>query len=374
MQKILKAAAKSLQRFFTGRRPHVIEYVAIVLCLCMLLTGVTYSWIKRKWTPKIGQTGIRIMASDSLVISLVDGDQHTGEMYELKEFLKLPQNKDIDLKPVSSLSGDTDDFFKLDTSEPGEEYFTHIIHTSNTTQSALNEGFIEVSFTLTSRLLDESTMKCVYLSADSIISPNTNVTEEKRKAYRALRCSLTFTVGTTSVTRIFVPTVEEIEDDDDNNLWEYNWDWEVYARKHSAITNARNADDELCLENAYVDPYYRLECYEDYEDFYDDIDNEYDTYNHCDRALSYIDEDEEIQDLVVNNSQVYIFNDFMGFNTDDDFDYENNCLGIMMPGQDASVTLRIWLEGEDPACDGDIKDSAVDFLIGFECKDVEIPE
>jgi hypothetical protein len=51
--------------------------------------------------------------------------------------------------------------------------------------------------------------------------------------------------------------------------------------------------------------------------------------------------------------------------------FETEPLFILEKGTQRTVTVRIWLEGEDENCTNDIADSALDLLLQFSAEDVK---
>ena len=52
-------------------------------------------------------------------------------------------------------------------------------------------------------------------------------------------------------------------------------------------------------------------------------------------------------------------------------DFETTPLFVLEKNTTRAVTVRIWLEGEDPNCEDDIADSGLDLLLQFSAKDIK---
>jgi len=326
------------------RRLRLIEAITFIVCFAMLGTTATYSWLKRKWAPKITQTGIQIMAGESLVFSLIGGNIGTQQTVFLNDVMNL---ENFMLRPVSNLTGESDGFFKLNTSTYEHEYFSHItlsgVQTSEGwTTLGLANGYIEQSFMIQGRDVNEETetyTKYVYLTHDTHVQMYSGITDAKlREAEKAIRVSLTIEQNGVETTYLFA-------------------DYQGVKRTHKATTDDKDDDGNWIADGVE----YRASSDTEYGRFPDAEGRWRKMY------FSYNDDGENhpIYEYA-DTDDVHLFSEFMGGfeNNGTDFNDEEVLFAIS-PGQTAKITLRIWLEGEDDACTGSIKGSQIDFLLGF---------
>ena len=181
--------------------------VIMALVFVTVLTYVSYSWIKREWTPNISQEGIKIVAGDSL--TFIFEDENAGNIEidsQGKTVNELLGMDDFTLKSVSNFTGESNDFFRLQYSSRGERYatFDHISRTEDMEnvddddvayrELGKKNGYIEMKFTVqVPETADPTVRKGVYVHEDSILSngENTDVDALGVNPVLALRVSIT---------------------------------------------------------------------------------------------------------------------------------------------------------------------------------------
>lgn len=196
----IKGRSNNMQ-WFAFVRPAILLLVAIVL-----LTYVTYSWMRREWTPYVEQEGITISTSGSLVFELIDIEGTTGT--EIRDLLKL--GDDFVLRPVSNCTGLSDSFFTLDLSGgDGNECYEYLDvkdkkYNGNHTEMGIQNGYIEFQLKLYSPVATGEGYY-VYLHPDSIMTLHDSMkdkSQEEKDAIKCIRMSITLSNGTTF---IFLP-------------------------------------------------------------------------------------------------------------------------------------------------------------------------
>lgn len=180
-------------------RPAVLLLVAV-----FLTTYVSFSWMRREWTPYVEQSGISIATSGSLVFQLEGDGASGGTGMSIVDILKL--SKDFVLKPVSNQNGGSDGFFTMDMrgGEGSEKYEYLDVSKYNKDYSAMgvDNGYIEFQMMLFS-LISDNSFRYVYIHPDSYVSVSSETEDIQKDVINCIRISVTI-VGT-GQTFIFVP-------------------------------------------------------------------------------------------------------------------------------------------------------------------------
>lgn len=324
----------------------IIRPIALALVLVFLLSYATYSWMRRDWTPTIHQENVKIMAGSSL--TFVYGEDQIDDI-AVNELLDMPE---FVFKSVSNSSGESEDFFTLNYSTKGSFYdtFNHI-EDGDLTQEALalydnkytaygrQFGYIELKFHIASENEAEIYDKEIYLDGSyikGVIDENSqDVTDLNNRAANAIRISVTVH-GTgedgdpqkDDVTYIYA---KALDDDADKT-----------KRTHTAITDEYingygYAASEAPRYDTSVQPPKKTEV----------IQNKY---------------------LPAEGVSLLKHKEIKTFDA-----LSDEYLFILEQGKTRALTVRIWLEGEDPHCEDAIAGSALDLLLKFSAKNV-IPQ
>ena len=319
----------------------IIRPVALSLVLVFLLSYATYSWMRRDWTPTVHQENVKIMAGSSLTFKFAGeecDDIAVNTLLDMNQFV---------FKSVSNATGDSDDFFMLDYSTRGSYYdtFNHIdekdilkdnLENFDNKYTAFGSqcGYIELQFHISSADEAEKFDKEIYLSGSYIKGvidgSDQNITDMNNKASNAVRISVT--VHGTGV-----------DGDPEKNDVTY-----VYAkayldengaplptRIHSGIT------DEIIDDKYAADGVYR-----------------YSSVTPPEKTTVITPKNGKPIPLLENQT-VATFEAL-----------SENPLFILKQGTTRAITVRIWLEGEDPDCEDEIAGSALDLLVKFSAKDI----
>lgn len=309
----------------------VLRPVALALALVFLLSCATYAWLKRDWKPKIHQENVKIVAGSSL--TFIYGEDEIDDI-SVNELLG---EKNFVFKSISNSTGKSEDFFALDYSSQGPYYDTfkkislleldEDLQNSTTkyTELGIKYGYVELTFHIASAGGDVYS-KNIYL-ADSfingvVVDGNEALTNRNAKAAEAVRIS---------ITAHKTDTLPE-----------------------STTIFAKNATSHTGITNKHVDGY----------GYVADGAARYDrTKNPPELAKTVVFEVNaamQEEDLKVTTPDINTFADF-----------ETTPLFILEKNTTRAVTVRIWLEGEDPNCEDDIADSGLDLLLQFSAKDIK---
>ena len=313
--------------------------IALALVLIFLLSYATYAWMKRDWSPKIHQENVQIAAGASL--TFIFGDDEIDD-FPINSLLNM---QEFVFKSVSNCSGESTDFFSLNYSTQGEFYDTfNSVDETDLSQEELNLyadnkytafgrhfGYIELKFQIASDSEKEVFDKEIYLDGSYIngvlVENNESATELNEKAAEAIRISIT----------VHGTGVEGDPDKDDATY--------IFARSattHTGITNAHidgvgfAADGAPRYDTTGENP----------------VPSTIITSRHLPSEGIPLKQEKEIK-------------------TFDSF--EDEYLFILDKGEQRTITVRIWLEGEDPNCENSIAGSALDLLLKFSAQNI-IPE
>lgn len=297
-----------------------IRPIALVLVLVLILSYSTYAWMKRDWTPTLHQEGVRIVAGSSLVF-LFEEDEITD-----RPINELEGMGDFVFKSVSNCSGKSDDFFALNYSPKGEYYdtFKHLspdeLSDEDKGSSApymilgKKYGYVELEFKVRAAAGDTEKDKYIKLHSDSHIGAATEGNVLDTNAVNAMRISITVPDGNGATkTIVFSPN-----------------------GTHEGITNAHEEGVGYVADGVsrYV----------------------FDANGTPTLATKVRD-----YDIVENKAIV----DTLPM-ADDDYLFK------LVKGTTETITVRIWLEGEDDYCtDEKILGAKLDILLKFTAADVE---
>ena len=327
----------------------IIRPIALALVLVFLLSYATYSWMRRDWTPKVHQENVKIQAGSSLTFKF--NDEATDDI-SVDSLLDMDEFK---FKSVSNASGKSDDFFTLNYSPQGS-YYDKIKHLedSDINQSLINSmgnkytacgsqfGYIELKFHIASEDEGEIFDKNIYLKGsfiNGVVDENDpNVTALNNKASMATRISVTVhgtgVEGDPDKEDITTVFAKALVDENGEILRDANGD--PLPREHRAIT------DEIIDDKYAADDVFR----------YTKNGNTYEKTEYI-----YPKNGEAIE--LVKSQYVMTF-EMLG----------EKPLFVLKQGTTRAITVRIWLEGEDPYCEDEIAGSALDLLVKFSAQDI----
>lgn len=310
----------------------VLRPVALALALVFLLSCATYAWLKRDWTPKIHQENVKIAAGSSLTFIYGEDnieDISINELFDEETFV---------FKSVSNCSGESNDFFSLSYSTKGAYYDTfkkisladlpieqQSLPTKYTELGKRN-GYIELTFQIASAIGEEVYDKNIYLKDSfirgTIVEGDQTATDRNAKAAEAVRISITLhkTESTPETTTIF----------------------------------AKNTTTHVGVNN------YHAEGYGYVADGASRYDRSGDIPVLATKVSYTVNGVSDERDLKVTTTGIKTFADFA-----------TTPLFVLETGTTRSLTVRIWLEGEDANCEDSIADSALDLLLQFSAVDIK---
>ena len=304
----------------------------MALAFVTVLTYVSYSWIKREWTPNISQEGIKIVAGDSLTFIFEDENSSNVEIDSTgKTVNELLGMEDFTLKSVSNFTGESNDFFRLQYSTRGERYatFEHISRIEDMgnvddddvayRELGKKNGYIEMKFTVkVPETADPTEQKGVFFHEDSVLrnGESTNVEALGFNPALALRVSVTvhdfFPEGTTARDKTVIFAA-------DGRAGDY----------HTAVTN------QLAQGDKYL----------------------------ADGGTMYIWENnapthQKNEDLIQTSKEQLL--SFLARTPE-----SGTPLFTLRGGESKEMTVRVWLEGEDENCVNAISGQEIDLMLKF---------
>ena len=324
---------KFKKKFLKKNWLKIAHSLSMILLTAVLLTYVSYSWIKRDWSPRIEQSGITIATGNTL--SFVFDETATMEK-TLDELLGI---QDFKLKSVSNATGRSGDFFSLSVSAAGNEYAT-LHHISRTdianppsdlsllnTELGKQFGYVDLQFTVQAPNNDESGgTRYVYIDPTSVIENLGDV-----DVVSAIRISITLSSGVGDVTQGTTYILGSS------------------AKPHQGISSTQlpgtstvkyvvdgvRRDSGLTPEGALIPTS---------EVIYD--------------GVSY----PIVEDYGSHGGVLYTFADFNGGPNQND---PSKTLFPLEDGQQQTITVRIWAEGEDPSCTSVISGESFNLKLKF---------
>ncbi len=310
----------------------------MALVLVTVLTYVSYSWIRREWTPNISQEGIKIVAGDSLTFIFEDENGSNIEIdSQGKTVNELLGMTDFTLKSVSNFSGESNDFFRLQYSTKGEKYalFDHISRIEDAgmfvdddvayREMGKANGYIEMKFTVqVPEAASDSVIKGIFLHEDSSLANGENTNLDALGGVNpvlALRMSVTvheyYPEGYTARDKTVIFAADERQ-----------------GVLHTAVTNELMQGDKYLADggtmNVWVDG---------------------------------VPTDEKNYELVKTGDNLLKLSERMPDS--------KTPLFTMKGGESKQITVRIWLEGEDPDCLNAISGQEIDLMLKFCARTVE---
>ena len=296
----------------------IIRPIALCLALIFLLSCATYAWMKRDWHATIEEEGVKIVAGASLTFLF---DDNTVETTNINKLLGLGEDTFV-FKSVSNCSGQSEDFFALDYSMMGPNYDTlnKLLLEEELSEEERNGsapytmlgkkyGYLDLTFTIGSA---DNNTKEIYFDAASCIEPSGALAAGEIDPSKAIRMSLTVYDGDTQeVHYIFT-----------NN-----------GSTHSGINN------EYANGHGYLANGARL---------YSDGGEKMTNFYHSVLKEEYPLNKSPLADSVKNFS-----------------DWGEGTLFTISNGQQKTIKVRIWLEGEDANCVDDIAGDELNLLLKF---------
>ena len=301
----------------------IIRPIALCLALVFLLSCATYAWMKRDWHATIKQSNVQIVAGASLTFYFGDENLEEATVNDL-----LGMNEFV-FKSVSNFSGYSEDFFALNYLGGLNNDTLKKLRLEDLTQAEKNSsldpytvlgkkyGYIDFTFTVGS---DDQNTKDIYFDSSSKIDPSTSA-EDDRQAVKAIRMSLS----------VYDGDVEEA-----HYLFLRQDLREANEAGHKGINNEKVAGYGYLADN---------------ERLYDDSGNRVVTIPHPNQAEGIF--------LVKTHSDT---KDFTTWATN------QTTLFTLAKGEQKTLKLRIWLEGEDDNCVDSIAGSELDILLKFSAR------
>lgn len=291
-----------------------IKPIVLLVLMTSVFTYVSYSWIRREWTPSISQDNIKIATSGSLVFQIGSDSTYT-DYTTIDEILGL-KNETFSLKPVSNCSGKSDDFFVLNhAGGEGNETFKHLNIKDYTDYTAMGKanGYLEFNFTLYAPD-NEDVIRYVYLEEADIKDSGT---EDTRDIASCVRVSITTTNGT---------SIFGVGD----NLTD-----------KKAVNNVKEGDSYVLDKARY-----------------------YDLTNKT-VAETVVYQDKTTKDVpVLAQQNVKPFAEVNGKNEEGAND-TTKTIAAMNGSTGLQVHVRIWIEGSDERCTEIISEKSVDIKLKF---------
>ncbi len=330
----------------TSKRTKIAFYISSI-CLFMsvaiLLTTLTYSWIRRTWVSSVYEEKIKIEANGSLAFKLKSDDDVARDSLSILNILNY---KDFVFKPVSNFSGKSDDFFTVDRTTENTEKYLHLMPPNGRIESSAyqelgkNYGYIEFRFLLVG---DE----------ERVNENNENGNEEIKRQYTKyvfLDAGSFFDaydpdalqVNPADALRVSISVVG-----DNNHTYLFKKPDAQGGMLHTAVNNAKDTSDTGTVVWKANGANFRNEDHEEATTFTYGGET-LDIVKTCD-ALSL---DQYDGGIYKKDGKFYIT--------------PGKCLGWFSPGGQMWVSVRIWLEGTDPVCKDDIAGQRLKLYLNHE--------
>ena len=302
----------------------ILKHLTLLTVTVMLFTYVSYSWIRREWTPSIEQTNIKIVTSGALVFQMGEGSGYS-DSETINEILGID---DFELKPVSNCTGESDDFFALNfNDEMGWEKYEHLSlanYPDYTTMGKAN-GYLEFNFVLYAPG-EDGILRYVYLDEAYVKDSNTE------NSYYSECIRVSITNKTT------------------NETWMFGMG---DSTGKTAITNDKSSGGYVANGALYYktyDPTSEANSIPATTIIYKDGNNKKDT------------------GISLEETQNYIGFSEKNGKTNGKFDTEKALFTLDSGNSTKGVTIvvRVWLEGADPKCQPkDILEPEIDLKLKF---------
>ena len=307
-----------------------IRPIVMITLMFTLFTYVSYSWIRREWTPYIEQDKIMITTGGSLMFQF--GAENTSGK-TINDILGASFN-DFKLHPVSNCTGKTEDFFVVVTQgAEGEEYYKYLDPDDYTTATVMGNanGYLEFDFTLYAPEDETSSLRYVYLEEAYIRDAKDKADDPETKQYaQAVRVSITFK----NQTIIFADTYDQ---------WETDENGKQFTTK-SAVTNSKNSSGNYVMDGQY---------------FYTQKTNAEGNVELIERT-NWDDNPANDSSKIVTDTRVEHFSNYDGKNSD-----PQKALFNISGTEPVKLTIRVWVEGTDGACETSIAGGEIDLLLKF---------
>lgn len=300
----------------------MIKILSLMLVLVFLLAYVSFSWIKREWSPKISQDNISIATSGALVFQFTENGNEVTTNKSVNEILGV---NDFALRPVSSSSGKAGEFFTLEHGkEVGEEQFKHLnfISEGYASESALGirYGYIVLNFKLMlSTLEGDEARRFIFLNPNSKIES----TSEGQDVTSAIRISIFSEQA--GIEPIIVST-------------------ETAKMQDSVgVNTAKRGDGSFIADGERL--------FDTYVPDGEQIRNE--------KSESGVD--------LLKKQTIRTLEECDGETSTGEF-AQSEALFAIDPHSSVNITVCIWLEGEDPLCNDAITEDQISLLLQFSAK------
>lgn len=310
----------------------MIRPIVMLLIMVTLFTYVSYSWIRREWTPYIEQSNITITTGGSLMFEF-DNQNSTGKT--INDILGA-DFVDFQFHPVSNSTGELGHFFTVNTKvAEGEEYYHRLPHETyhNPTDMGKYYGYLDFNFLLYAPGDDNGIIRYVYLE-EAYITDAKQGNEDviKRDYAQAIRVAISYQ----DKTIIFADT---------NDRWNTDEDGKQYIYK-SAVTNQKDSSGKYIMEN---------------QRFYNEVYNDNGEFVEF-RERTHWDDNEENENSYISpeTTRVEHFSNYNGEGNNT----KKTLFSIGGPDP-VEINIRIWVEGSDPACNHSIAGGKIDLKLKF---------
>ncbi len=338
---------------------HQIAMSCISIAMCIVtLFSFSFSWIKRDWSPTVEQEGITITATSALSIIL---GGNPADVIKLQDVLGV---ESINLRQVSNATGESNDFFYLESDGRIQNSVIHRVTRDETNSndnkySLEHHGYVEFKFMITGKSASDSLD--VYLSKTSYLKAPTftvNAEEAKKTVEAAIAKDGKYEAGDDTITK----------DDINKNTTSDNYVAWVKAAYNARYNKLLNAIRISITTSAIKD------------------DGAEDTSVY--KTIGLIGGTGATHtglnpDVVKNGDKLYIdgnpnaafianYGKFQNFET-----FVQGAETPILTMKSSSIhyiTIRVWLEGTDDNCTEDIAGLKFDLLLQFDSKPTESTE
>jgi hypothetical protein len=314
-----------------GLFKRMIRPLVTLTVMVMMFTYVSYSWIRREWTPYIEQSNIMITTGGSLMFQF--GQENTSGK-TINDILGA-DFVNFQFLPVSNSTGSVEHFFTVNTRVPeGEEYYYRINDAiyQNPTDMGKDYGYLDFKFILYAPEDENDILRYVYLEEAYIKDATVGDSEVVKRDYaQAIRVAISYQDKTV----IFADT---------NDRWLTDEQGKQYVLK-SAVSAQKGADGKYVMDN---------------QPFYNQVTNENGEFVGWEERTNWDDTNNAATLMSPIATRVEHFSNYNG-----EGENPSKALFSISGSDPVEINIRIWVEGSDLACDQSIAGGKIDLKLKF---------
>lgn len=349
-------------------RNKLLVTLILIISLTFALITVSFSWIARRYSPKVVLENYKIQSSSALWIYYTQDQSKTQNAY-VNDIIRIPD--DFVFKQISSTDGVN---FRQIVS-PGDDpsAITDIVFASG--ENATTYGYLEFSFTIAATDLQSTQTRKVYFyqnqSNETVYEVDSTVTssnfslkiqnglyirtgagtESQPYEYEKLEYGSVFSDSETYYQADYSTGFSR--DDETARGTEFD----KAFRCSITFTNDNGETETIIFSNAYESTYTALseQAVEDAAQVV--VDSDFVLHWYDSNGVELADNSSEVNSYVVQQ----VGESFSSRNSD-----SNPLFTLSSDSNTKEISVRIWLEGQDSRCINDIASHALDFVLRFD--------